>query len=141
MYQGDLSTYRIHFDMTKPFGQEAQWNDASSASTDQTSLDPILITDHVHGPIGPDDRTIVAQLTGAGSVSASTENDGGTWIPYHALPPPTGPDHESLGAGPYAPGMAATPAYPHAVYYCSQAEVLSPQPGPTAFCSRSDDGG
>jgi hypothetical protein len=34
-----------------------------------------------------------------------------------------------------------TPVYSNAVYYCAQAEVVSPQPGPIAFCARSDDGG
>src|SRR6202011_4606129 len=51
-------------------------------------------------------------------------------------PPDGSYDHQSVGGGPYPPGLplGLDPNYPNAVYYCSQAGV-------TAFCSRSDTGG
>ena len=62
-----------------------------------------------------------------------------TWSPI-TFPVPHGPDHETVGAGPYhvpAPLGAGSSGYPNAVYYCSQnIESLA-----GAFCGRSDNGG
>ena len=153
MYQGDLNTWQIHFTYADGQTPTADWLDRSHLSTDQMTLDARLIVDHTGAARGTGDRTIVDQLAGVQSVQAYSDDDGGTAAPpantgdYVASSAggiPVGPDHESLGAGPYAtplPPTANTSVYPHAVYYCGQGELLSPQPGPIAFCSRSDTGG
>ena len=153
MYQGDLNTWQIAFRYTPGQAPTAQWLDRSHLSTSKATLDARLIVDHTGALRGSDDRTIVDQLAGVQSIQAYTDDDGGTagpptntadWTPSNAGGIPVGPDHESLAAGPFAtplPVTANTSIYPHAVYYCGQAELLNSQPGPIAFCSRSDDGG
>ena len=118
----------------------ASWAD-KSAPTSATSFDPILFTDSKTG------RTVVSQLiSSAGvvpvpgdgcSLSSYTDDDGETWIPSEGCGTPGGYDHQSVGGGPFHAPLTrdpSLPAYPNAVYYCSQEGV-------TAFCARSDDGG
>src|SRR5262249_49851821 len=96
--------------------------------TSTLTLDPILVTDRTNG------RTFVSQLSGAGSLMAFSDNDGGSWTPSQGAGIPAGPDHQTVGAGPLPPGVFTTLLYPSAVYYCSQAIAL-------AMCAVSLDGG
>jgi hypothetical protein len=125
MYQSGLQTLRVDFSKTP-----ATWTDVSHPVTSTMSLDPILFTDRQTG------RTFVSQLSAGCSLMAFTDNDGGSWTP-----PPigcgiaAGADHQTVGGGNFAPGLVGpTTAYPHTVYYCSQAIA-------TAQCNLSRDGG
>src|SRR5204862_8146898 len=121
-------SYRVTFtDSAAP--TTAVWENVS-APTSKTSLDPILFTDHETG------RTIVSQLSGTTSLSSVSDDDGTTWIPDEGGGLTSGVDHQTVGGGPYHAPLInpPSPAYPHAVYYCSQQLY-------TAFCARSDDGG
>ncbi|MDQ1495717.1 MAG: hypothetical protein QOG69_2200, partial [Actinomycetota bacterium] len=83
--------------------------------------------------------TFAEGLLVAGSNGSSTIDDGGHWTPTSS-PVPHGPDHETLGAGPYhlpAPATSGLGGYPDAVYYCSQNIVIALG----AWCARSDNGG
>jgi hypothetical protein len=138
MYAGYVDTFRIKFDYgVKP--PTATWNDATATVQGQATLDTRLITDHTGAFRSTDDRTVVANLAGAQSAEFFSDDDGASpnppdWITSSGGGFPSGVDHESIGAGPYAPAPGLpTPAYPHAVYYCSQNLT-------GAFCARSDDG-
>ncbi|MGH3008550.1 MAG: PKD domain-containing protein [Gaiellaceae bacterium] len=113
-----------------PAAGPALWKDVSPSIASLTSLDPILVTDQSTG------RTFISNLTaGPTALFAFTDDDGATWTQTSVAPPNGGVDHESIGVGPYpAPLAGLNPAYPNAVYYCSQADV-------TDMCSRSDSGG
>jgi hypothetical protein len=129
MYLAGLQTFAVKFDdSTTP--ATAMWKDVSFTTTSQQTLDPILFTD---GDLG---RTFVSQLTGLDSLSAYTDDDGGSYTPSQGGGIPSGVDHQSVGAGPYNPGGIPPQGtvYANAVYYCSQ-DVA------TAFCARSDTGG
>ncbi|MCA1591193.1 MAG: glycoside hydrolase [Acidobacteria bacterium] len=126
MFQASLKTLRVTFnDSASP--ATATWVNKSALDTSLVTLDPILFTDSVTG------RTFVAQLAGKAALSAYTDNDGDTSIPTLGFGINSGVDHQTIGAGPYAPGFPAT-LYPHAVYYASQDIAL-------AETARSDDGG
>jgi len=152
MYQGDLNTWQVTLDYSvKP--PTANWRDRSDVATDTGSLDARLIVDHSGGARGTNDRTVVDQLAAGQSAQAYSDTDGGTaappanspdWIASSGGGFPSGPDHESTGAGRYHSGGTVplpTPVYPHAIYYCAQSELVVPQPGPIDFCARSDNGG
>ncbi len=135
MYQAGLTTLRVSFnDCSSP--ATAKWEDVSFTTTSLVSLDAILFTDRFTN------RTFVDQLTGQDSLSAFTDDDGTTWTPSQGGGIPSGVDHETVGGGCLRDLTSATPrclnvpqpAYPNAVYYCSQ-DIA------TAFCARSDDGG
>lgn len=142
MYLALQQTLKITFDdSTVP--ATATWTDVSNAPLTKLSapgtpatnatgltLDPILYTDPALG------RTFVSELSGVCSFMEYTDDDGATWTPSEGCGPPAGFDHQSVGSGPYsATGIPPqSTVYPHAVYYCSQADV-------DAHCSRSDDGG
>ena len=112
---------------------DANWTNVSFTSTSATGLDPILWTDSKAG------RTFVSQLTGANSLFAYTDDDGANWTPGQVGPPNGGPDHQTVGTGPYPASspfgqVASAAGFNYAVYYCSQGNAA-------AYCSRSDDGG
>lgn len=131
----DLDTFRITPPEKRspplPEAGPAEWIDVSPSIVSLTTLDPILFTDQRTG------RTFESmQTTGAEALFAFSDDDGANWIQASASPPNGAADHQTVGAGPY-PALfpAPNPAYPNAVYYCSQAVV-----GPAA-CQRSDTGG
>ena len=70
---------------------------------------------------------------------AFSDDDGTSYTPAQGGGAPAGPDHETVGGGPFNPNATpappAHPLYPHAVYYASQNIVGD------AEVSRSDDGG
>ncbi|MCA1815015.1 MAG: exo-alpha-sialidase, partial [Acidobacteria bacterium] len=129
MFMCHFLTLRVKFDDTRS-PAAATWADVSPTWTSAVTEDPILWTDSTTG------RTIVSQLAGTDSISASSDNDGDSWTPTEGGPLTSGVDHQTVGGGPFAAPIpqGLNPVYPHAVYYCSQDLV-------TAFCARSDDGG
>ena len=110
-----------------------------------TGLDPIGFVDHYStqelglGPNPPHTagRIFHLELAAGNSTAAISDNDGGSWVPLTAGNYPAGPDHETLGGGPFHAPVPTppAPAYPNAIYYCSQNGVQNGE------CSRSDDGG
>jgi hypothetical protein len=140
LFQSSLTTFRLTFDDSCPATPAATWED-KSAATAQTSLDPILFTDHGYNRVSPTvGRTITSQLSGTTSLSSYSDNDGDTWVPNQGGGIASGIDHQGIGAGPFheiAPGVPfprLPGQYPNAVYYCSQ-DIGD------AACARSDDGG
>lgn len=134
LFQSYTSTLRVSFnDSVSP--ATATWENKSAAPPNCTAaagLDPILWTDSQLG------RTIESQLLAnplVNSLTCYTDNDGNTWTPISGGGLGQGVDHQSIGGGAFAPGpVVSAPAYPHAVYYCSQSIAA-------ATCARSDNGG
>ncbi len=120
MYIAGLETLRVTWDdcssPAKPL-----WEDVSFPTTSTVTLDPILFTDFVTG------RTIVSQLSAKCSNMAYTDNDGGVngqavgdWTPSQGCGENSGVDHQTVGGGPFVPGLPDGVGYDHAVYYASQ---------------------
>ena len=121
-------------DCSSPAGNT--WEDVSTSFVQQFALsDPIGFVDHTTG------RVFSLDLIGGqgNSFAAYSVNDGNSWTPMQGGGSPAGPDHETLGGGPYnnlaVPPPPPHPLYPNAIYYCSQNIAGD------AECSRSDDGG
>lgn len=129
------------------------WEDVSFLTDQQFVLsDPIGFVDHYTSqPLGIADtppktggRVFGLDLIGGqgNSLGGYTDDDGATSNPGGNGGAGAGPDHETLGGGPYSGTPPATASYPAAagttktaIYYCSQNIVAEAQ------CSRSDDGG
>jgi hypothetical protein len=129
MYMAGTQISKVSFDSSG----NASWTDVTPAQQSVVNEDAILFTDPIFG------KTFTEGLLVAGSNGGTTPDDGATWSPT-TFPVPHGPDHETVGAGPYhqpAPVGAGLSGYPNAVYYCSQDIVVAAG----AFCGRSDDGG
>lgn len=129
-YLGFLETMRLRVDDSTSPGLDT-WELKSGTLNSQFTSDPILVADPGTG------RVFAQQLIiGEGqSLTEYSDDDGETWHPSEGGGLRSGADHQSLGIGPYPPGMRPlTATYPNAVYYCSQDVAL-------VFCSRSDDGG
>ena len=103
----------------------AKWEDVSFPTTNRVTLDPILFTDTTTG------RTFVSQLLGKAASTVYTDNDAGTdgkapgdWTQSQGNGINSGVDHQTIGAGPFAPPLTRNPnqktPYPNAVYYASQ---------------------
>lgn len=133
MMFGGLSQYatRVSFDdCTSP----------AKATWDRTPLflntlpravggDPILFTDHDTG------RTIVSQLQ-FGTTTATgeyTDDDGAHYQPSQGAGVASGIDHQTIGGGPFAPGLSGI-GYKNAIWYCAQYDA-------GAGCAVSLDGG
>ena len=131
MYIALLQTLRITFDDSCPSSPGSLWENKSFVTTTAQTFDPILFTDHTTG------RTLVSQLEFpagfAATASAYTDNDGDIWVPSTGAGPGSGIDHQTIGGGGPFKAPLINPAYPNAVYYCSQL--------PTATCALSLDGG
>jgi hypothetical protein len=129
MYISSLNTLRLRFNECAspatllPGGN---WQDVSPPNA-VASLDPILYTDAVTG------RTFSSQLLGKNSLMSFSDDDGDSWVPSYGSGIASGVDHQTIGAGPFAPPLTGL-LYPHAVYYCSQDAAL-------AECAVSLDGG
>jgi BNR repeat-like domain len=134
LVQAGLQTLRVTFnDAVAP--ATATWEDKSAAlprCTAASGFDPILFTDHATG------RTFESQLVPSPvltSLTCLTDSDGDSWTPSQGGGVGSGIDHQTLGGGPFAPGLVGPlGAYPDAVYYCAQAIGA-------AMCSISRDGG
>jgi PKD repeat protein len=160
MYTSTFQQLRVDFDDCSSPALMA-WTDTAFPTETLTTSDAIGFTDHFTkaalgtGPYNPGPgpapngfvtpgRTFHAQLSGGDSITAYTDDDGATHVQSQGGGIPQGPDHETIGAGPYAPTNTSAippviepphPLYPNAVYYCTQ------NIAPEAECSRSDDGG
>jgi hypothetical protein len=129
MYIAGTQTLQVTFDdCSSP--ATAKWKDVSAPLTSVTTFDPILYTDPKIG------RTYVSQLLPTKmSLLEYTDDDGVSWNPSQGSGINSGVDHQTIGAGPFAPGPVKLAAsYPRIVYYCSQ-DVA------TAQCATSLDGG
>jgi hypothetical protein len=132
MYMAGTQVSKVTFN----FGNHpptATWTDVTPPQHQIANEDAILYLDKMS------QRTIATGLLVAGSNQTYSDDDGATWN-QGTFPEPHGPDHETLGGGPYAdpaPPTAGTSGYPDATYYCSQNIVQAAG----SFCSRSDDGG
>jgi PKD repeat protein len=126
-----------------------KWEDVSAPFTQTFVLsDPIGFVDHYSSaelglkypePPTPG-RVFTLDLIGGegNSLGSYSDDDGGSYLPGGNGGPGQGPDHETLGGGPYSanqPVPIQHPNYPNAIYYCSQNIVAEAQ------CSRSDNGG
>ncbi len=129
------------------------WENVSAPFDQQFVLsDPIGFVDHYSSnPLGlayPPPQTpgrvfAIDLIGGQGdSLGAYSDQDGNpsSWLPGGTGGPGAGPDHQTLGGGPYFGTPPATATYPaigtkNAIYYCSQNIVAEAQ------CSRSDNGG
>jgi hypothetical protein len=122
MFVAALQTLRVSFeDCASP--AKATWEDVTAPTTGLLTLDPILESDKDgHG------RTFVSQLGPKTSFLAFTDNDGGgngkafgDWTPSQGAPINPGVDHQTIGVGPFVPGLLdSINGYPSAVYYASQ---------------------
>jgi hypothetical protein len=114
MLQALQQTLQVTFDdQACPQTPPSTWNDVTPISA-KRSFDPILFNDH------QTNRTFVSHLLIAGSASAYTDNDGKDWISSDGAGIGSGIDHQTLGGGPFHAPVPPLPAYPNAVYYCSQ---------------------
>jgi uncharacterized repeat protein (TIGR01451 family) len=129
------------------------WEDVSATFDQQFVLtDPIGFVDHYSSsplgltypePLTPGRVFTIDLIGGEGnSLGAFSDNDGNSYTAGGNGGPGQGPDHETLGGGPYnlnstPPPPPQTVAYgsPNAIYYCSQNIAAEAQ------CSRSDNGG
>ena len=129
-YTAGTEQLRVSFDDAS-LPATALWED--TASPVAPGLDPIGFVDHATG------RVFGLELATGSSNAAFSDDDGMTWMQFAAGGPPAGPDHETLGGGPFnesaVPPPPPHPLYPNAVYYCSQNVAAG------AECSRSDNGG
>jgi hypothetical protein len=141
-FTGDTIQYRSDFDDCSSPAINT-WTDTGAPII--TGLDPIGFVDHFttaqqgiggSAPHTPG-RVFGLDLAAGTSTCAFSDDDGATWTPVIAGNYPAGPDHETLGGGPFHAPVPTppAPAYPNAIYYCSQNGVQN------AECSRSDDGG
>lgn len=132
-YLGFLETLRLRLDDATSPATET-WEKMPTTASQKATSDPILVGDPDTG------RIFALQLLFPEGQSAMdySDDDGESWIPGMAGGFGSGADHQSMGVGPYpktGPGSTIPhPAYPNAVYYCSQ-DITH------VFCSRSDDGG
>ncbi|MEY2485882.1 MAG: hypothetical protein QOH39_1530 [Verrucomicrobiota bacterium] len=139
IFYSGLETLFVKFDDSCPAsGLVSSWVNRAAPTQVGLDSDPIGFTD---SPLGRSFAGELTLLTPTCKTSYTTD-DGQTWVPTQGSGLASGVDHETIGGGVYhAPLNVAppSPAYPHAVYYCSQEGV--PASGPPANCSRSDDGG
>jgi PKD domain len=126
------------------------WTNTAFIPQTLVTLDAIGFTDHftsaqlgnaTYTPGNPatPGRTFHGQLTAGDSNTSYTDDDGMTHTQSQGGGIPQGPDHETIGGGPYNPNSLPPPppnaVYANAIYYCTQ------NVAPEAECSRSDDGG
>jgi hypothetical protein len=132
MFIAGLETLRVSFDDA---AGTASWIERSGLTTSITTFDPILFTDW------RTNRTFVSQLLPAKvSLMAFSDDDGETWTPSMGSGINSGVDHQTVGGGPFKPGVllrGPLTAYPNAVYYASQdigvAEIALSRDGGLTF--------
>ena len=132
-FTANTSEYDVAFDDQAGTSTWRPVNADSPNGSNTVSLDPIGFTDSVTG------RTFVSQLLFVCSGVVFTDDDFASTTPSEGCGSGiNGFDHQTLGGGPYPEGAGPLTSYPHAVYYCSQAQALVLG---NAGCSRSDTGG
>ncbi|MDQ3282529.1 MAG: hypothetical protein M3Q69_14100 [Acidobacteriota bacterium] len=133
MFIAGLETLRVTFN--DPDANAVSWEDKSALTTSIESFDPILYTDPRTG------RTFVSQLLPTKiSLMSYTDDEGETWQPSQGAGINSGVDHQTIGAGPFRPGILGRgplTSYPNAVYYASQdsglAEIALSRDGGVTF--------
>ena len=140
---GGFQEYRVNFDDCSSPAVNL-WEDVTPSLV-PTGLDPIGFVDHYstsqlglsYPPPHTPGRVFGLDLGAGDSLGAYSDDDGNSYLPGGNGGPGQGPDHESLGGGPFHSPIPTppAPAYPNAIYYASQNGVQN------AGCSRSDDGG
>jgi len=129
-FLSNTETLRVTFNENDP--SAATWVNKSALNTSIESFDPILFTDPQTS------RTFVSQLLPTKmSLMSFTDDDGETWTPSQGSGLNSGVDHQTIGGGPFKPGILGrgpTTYYPNAVYYASQDDGL-------ASIALSTDGG
>jgi hypothetical protein len=142
---------QIGFDTsTKP--PTATWNDVTTVQLANVSEDSILFTNSEFNPNTTSNRTWAEDFLlnpGCNANMAYTDNDGGhgggpggadtttSWT-AEQCPVAEGPDHPSVGAGPYFGGAPISALDTNEiVYYCSQNVLVAAG----AECTHSTDGG
>jgi hypothetical protein len=144
MYMAGTQVSQVSFD-TSQAPPLASWADVTPAQLANASEDSILFTDHTTNRTWAEDFLVNPACN---ANMAFTDNDGGSgggptgattnssWT-TEQCPFAEGPDHPSVGAGPYHGTPPATASYPHIVYYCSQNIIQ----GAGAQCTHSENGG
>src|SRR6266542_3757614 len=133
----------VAFFTSGPHELRASFDDCSSPSAHEWTnvSSPYVVQSVLSDPIGWVDRVTgrvfaLDLLGGEGNSFASfSDTDGNSWTPSQGGGVPAGPDHETLGGGPFAQPAPLHPLYPNAIYYCSQNIAGN------AECSLSLDGG
>ena len=141
------TNYRVNFDDCSSPAVNL-WEDKSGTFTTTFPLsDPIGFVDHFStaqlglGPNNPPTpgRVFSINLIGGqgNSFGSFSDDDGETYLNGGNGGAPAGPDHETLGGGPFHAPLTTPPppAYPNVIYYCSQNGAQN------AECSASYDGG
>jgi PKD domain/Divergent InlB B-repeat domain/Fibronectin type III domain len=146
MFTETFDQYQVGFDDCSSPAINT-WTNTAFIVQQTTTLDAIGFTDHfTTAPLGiaypppkTPGRTFLGELTAGDSNMSYTDDDGATHTQTQGGGIPQGPDHETVGGGPYNPNSVPPPppnaVYPNAIYYCTQNIVAE------AECSRSDDGG
>ncbi|MEY2547384.1 MAG: hypothetical protein QOG48_2501 [Verrucomicrobiota bacterium] len=142
--------WRVNFDDCSSPALNVWENVAAPFTQTFVLSDPIGFVDHYTNlPLGVSaipppttGRVFSLNLIGGqgNSFGSYSDNDGISYLPGGNGGPGAGPDHETLGGGPYhSPAIPQPVAYGpgagNAIYYCSQNIVAEAQ------CARSDDGG
>lgn len=134
-FQSGPHTLRSNFDDCCSPAKNT-WDDVTTPLVQQAPLsDPIGYVDRQTG------RVYSLDLIGGqgNSLMAFSDDDGNSYLPGQGGGAGAGPDHQTIGGGPYNPNSTPPPPphplYPNATYYCSQNIAAEAQ------CSRSDDGG
>src|SRR5437762_2995206 len=109
-FTSGIQELRVSFDdCSSPAGHT--WEDVSTPFVQQFALsDPIGFVDHQTG------RIFQLDLIGGqgNSFAAFSDDDGQNWTPMQGGGVPAGPDHETLGAGPYSTSLPLP--LPHPTY-------------------------
>ena len=133
-FQSDLETLFVSWDEScSPTIPKATWVDRRAPTSLFIDSDPIGFTDRQTGRVFAGELTLLSPTC----KTSFSDNDGLNWTPTQGSGLASAVDHETIGGGPYHAPLnlnPPSPAYPHAVYYCSQ-DIAA------ALCSRSDDGG
>ena len=135
-FQSDLETLFITFDDScSLLNPKASWVNRRAPTSVFIDSDPIGFTDRglTKGRVFASELTLLSPNTVKISHS---DDDGLTWIVAQSGGLASAVDHQTIGGGIYHTPIPSgvNPAYPNAIYYCSQ-DIAA------ALCARSDDGG
>jgi len=108
MFTETFDEFRVDFDDCSSPAINT-WNNTSFVTEQLATSDAIGFTDHFTTaalgtsyppPLTPG-RTFQGQLTGGDSITAFTDDDGNNYTQSQGGGVPQGPDHETIGGGPY----------------------------------------
>src|SRR4029077_8971374 len=106
------------------------WTNTSFVVQQTATLDAIGFTDHFttaalgtsYPPPQTPGQTFLGELTAGDSNMSFTDDDGANHTQSQGGGVPQGPDHETVGGGPYNPNSTPPPpphpTYANAIYYC-----------------------